>query len=118
MTALHACWAAWALSFAGMAALALAMDRHYELPQGRVDMCWRRRWLLRTAGASLLLGAIVPCVWAWGGSVAWVASVGFWSMGGLSVLLALTWLPRWLACAAAFAALCAAVGLALLGPWA
>ncbi|GAB2460703.1 MAG: DUF3325 domain-containing protein [Comamonas sp.] len=115
MSALHASLAAWALSFGGMAALAFAMDRHYEQLTGRHEVPAARRLGLRGAGALLLAAAFAPCVLGWGGSVGTVLGLGFWSLGALSAAGLIALRPRLAAgLAVAAAALAAVVAAAQL----
>ena len=107
------------LAFAGMAALAFALERHYEQLTGRRDTPPARR--LRCLGAALLLAALLPCVWAWGATVGSVAWLGLMSAGAVGCVAGISAAPRWAARAAwafgpgALLAL-AWVGIALQGP--
>lgn len=97
---------AFALAFSGMAALAFAMDRHYEQLTRRRQTPYLQRLLLRGLGMALVAAAIVPCILAWGGSVGTVVWLGFLSAGALCQSLLLPYLPR----SGATAAVIAAVG--------
>lgn len=66
MSTLHASLAALALAFAGMAALAFAMDRHYEQLTGARELPARCGPQLRGLGTALLALALVPVVSGWG----------------------------------------------------
>ncbi len=102
----------WALALAGMAALALAIDRHHG------QLSRRRAVLLQVAGVLLLAAAVVPCVQAWGGTVGTVAWLGCLSAGALAVTWGLSVSPRtvaWLALLAAPVALAVWLGC---GRWA
>ncbi len=95
-----------ALSYAGMVALSLAMDRHHgqvlagrALP-GRLRIAWR------VAGALLLACALWACMAAWGAGIGAVAWTGLLNAAALVLACLLSYLPRWV--------LRAAVGLAAL----
>ena len=111
MTTLMASLQAWALAFAGMSALALAMERHHASLKGRTDLMPGRCWILRAGGVLLLLAAAGPCVQAWGASVGVVAWLGWLSAGALLTVAGLSVLPRVVAVAAPAATLIA------LGAW-
>jgi hypothetical protein len=96
------------LCFAGMAALALAIDRHHKQVFGG-DTPVRRRYLLRIAGALLLALAIVPCVLLWGAGAGLVAWIGMLTEGAL---LSAVMLPYWPARIAPLAATAGVLGLA------
>lgn len=87
-----------ALAFAGMSALAFAMERHYEQLTGVRNRPPVRR--LRCLGAALLLAVLLPCVWAWGATVGSVAWLGFVSAGAVGSVLGISAAPRWAARAA------------------
>lgn len=89
-----------ALSFAGMAALAFAMERHYEQLTGARTLPPGRSWQLRCLGAALLPAAALPCIVAWGASVGSVAWLGCLSAGALGSAAAISAAPRWAARAA------------------
>lgn len=89
-----------ALTYAGMAALAFAMERHYEQLTGARALPAARHWQLRCLGAALLLAAVLPCVWAWGATVGSVAWLGFLSAGAVGCVAAISAAPHWAACAA------------------
>ena len=84
---------AFALSYAGMAGLCLAMDRHHAQVWKR-DASVRTRWGLRTGGWLLLALAIVPCIAAWGATVGVVVWLGFLSAGALLLAGLLPYAPR------------------------
>lgn len=92
MTTLGASLLALALAFAGMAALSVAMDRHYEQLTRRRETPCLLRMGLRALGGLLIALALVPCLIAWGGSVGIVVWLGFLSAGALCVALLLAWL--------------------------
>lgn len=100
---------AFALAFAGMAALGFAMDRHHEQLTQRHETPPLQRRLLRCLGSLLIALALATCWIAWGGSVGTVVWLGFLSASALSVALLMPYLPR---AAAAAAALSAVVGVA------
>ena len=83
MNGLHASLGALALASAGMAALAFAMDRHYEQLMGKREVPALHRWPLRLVGAVMLAAALLPCIAAWGATVGVVAWVGGGSAGAL-----------------------------------
>ncbi|MDR3002977.1 MAG: DUF3325 domain-containing protein [Acidovorax sp.] len=95
MNTLHASLLALALSFTGMAALAFAMDRHYEQLTGRYEIPLAQRWLLRCLGTVALVAAIFPCVAAWGTTVGAVAWLGWISVAALAVVALISAAPRW-----------------------
>jgi len=82
-----------ALGFAGMAALSLGMDRHYEqVFGGEPGRC--RLAALRLFGALLLALALEPAVKAYGASVGaatWAAEL---TLGAVAVALLLSYAPR------------------------
>ncbi|MDM0019338.1 DUF3325 domain-containing protein [Variovorax saccharolyticus] len=94
MTALNASMLALGLGFAGMSALAFAMDRHYAQLTQQHEVPGPHRLLLRTAALILFALACAPCIAAWGGSVGTAAFIGFLSAGALPVALLLPWQPR------------------------
>ena len=100
MNELPACLLSLALAFAGMAALAFAMERHYEQLTGARALPAQRHWQLRCLGAALLLAALLPCVWGWGATVGCVAWLGFVSAGALGCVAGISAAPRWAARAA------------------
>ncbi|WP_370679470.1 DUF3325 domain-containing protein [Comamonas sp. GB3 AK4-5] len=97
MNALYASFWALALSFAGMAALAFAMDRHYEQLTGRYELPAAQRWMLRCVGTVALAAAVFPCVAAWGATVGAVAWLGWISLAALAVVGLISAAPRWAA---------------------
>lgn len=84
---------AFALSYAGMAGLCLAMDRHHAQVWKR-DASTSARWSLRTLGWLLLAMALVPSVAAWGATVGVVVWLGFLSAGALLLAVLLPYAPR------------------------
>ncbi len=87
--------AALALAFAGMAGLALAMDRHHEQVTGRAEVVpHTRRRVLRWVGSLLLALSLAACIGAWGATVGVTAWCGFLTAGGLLVGVLLTYAPR------------------------
>lgn len=101
-----------ALAFAGMAALAFAMERHYEQLTGARALPVSRQRQLRCLGAALLLAALLPCIWAWGATVGSVAWLGFLSAGAVGCVVAISAAPRW---AARAAGLCGSGAVLALG---
>lgn len=81
-----------ALSYAGMAALCLGMDRHHR--QVWAGTAPARQRLLRTLGWLLLAAAIWPCIRAWGGSVGVVIWFGLISAAALVLVLLLPYRPK------------------------
>ncbi|RZL07655.1 MAG: DUF3325 domain-containing protein [Rubrivivax sp.] len=79
------------LCFAGMAALSLAMDRHYAQVTGRHEPTRTQRGAWRVAGVVVLALSLWHCLAAWGATVGFVAWWGFLSLGALAVVLALAW---------------------------
>lgn len=108
----------WALALAGMAALALAIDRHHEQLTGARAQPRRRAALLQLLGVLLLAAAAVPCVQAWGASVGPLAWLGCLSAGALAVAWGLSWAPRGLAALALVAAPAALAAWLWCGGWA
>lgn len=104
-----------ALSFAGMAALAFAMERHYEQLTGAREQSPALAWQLRCLGAALLPLAALPCVWTWDATVGTVAWLGFLSAGALCSAAALGAAPRWAARAALGSGLAGVIALAWAG---
>ncbi|CAM4089585.1 DUF3325 domain-containing protein [Comamonas aquatilis] len=94
MSMLQAALAAWALAWAGMTALAFAMERHYQQLTGNMTQPRLHRYVLRTAGALLLAACLLVCLVGWGTSVGVVAWLGWLSLGAFtSTLLVGIW-PR------------------------
>ena len=91
-----------ALCYAGLSCLCLAMDRHHAQVWGREATPAARR-CLGCIGWLLLGAAMLPCVRGWGGSVGIVVWFGFLSAGALLLVAGLGLAPRWAARAAALA---------------
>lgn len=89
------------LCHAGMAALSLAMDRHYEQVTGRREIPPLQQVLLRVLGVTLLAGGLVCTVTSWGAVVGPLVWLGFVTGGALLVAWGLPYAPRWGAWAAA-----------------
>jgi hypothetical protein len=100
------------LSYAGMASLSLAMDRHHGQVWGR-DAAPNVRRALQLAGTVLLALAIWPCVAGWSASVGVVAWLGFIGVGALLVALLLPYAPRLLLRSSLLAAVAALAGLVM-----
>lgn len=113
MSALYASLQALALSTAGMAALACAIDRHHEQLTGAQALPVTQRVVLRSLGALFLAAAVAPCVLAWSASVGVVAMLGFWSLGALLVAGLMSLSPRLMAWMGAGAGLLGACGAVL-----
>ena len=114
MNTLQASVLALALSFTGMAALAFAMDRHYEQLTGNYELPAAQRWLLRCVGVMALVAAIWPCAVAWGATVGSIAWLGWMSVAALTVVLLISAAPRWASWGAGVGGLGALLGLAWL----
>lgn len=82
-----------ALCYAGMAALALAMDRHHQQWRGK-DASPAARHVLRAAGALLLAAALWPCVVLWGVGAGLVGWAGFLTAGALMLAFLLPYGAR------------------------
>ncbi len=93
LSTLAAAGMALALSYAGMAGLCLAMDRHHAQVWKR-DASVPARWGLRSLGWLLLALALVPCIAAWGTTVGVVVWLGFLSAGALLLAWLLPYAPR------------------------
>lgn len=100
-----------ALSYAGMSALSLAIDRHHRQVYGS-DASPRARLQLRVAGCLLLALAMLPCVLLWGPGAGFVAWLGMLTIGALIAAIALPYWTRWAAPLAAAAGALAIAGLA------
>ena len=105
MNPVQASMLALAMAFAGMVALAFAMERHHEQLMGTFAVPPARRRLLRGAGALLLATAMLPCVWVWGATVGTVAWLGWLSAGALGAVAWIAVAPRGAAGAACVACL-------------
>lgn len=84
-----------ALCFAGMVALAFAMERHHTQLTGAYEVPAYRGNGFRVADSLLLMMAVVPCVRTWGGSVGSVAWLVWVSAGALASVLVISLAPRW-----------------------
>lgn len=111
MSTLHASLAALALAFAGMAALAFAMDRHYEQLTGARELPGGRGLQLRCLGVPLLAAAFLPAFVTWGGTAGTVAWLGFVSAGALMAVALISVHARWAARLAGLAGMLAAADL-------
>ncbi|MGK5020123.1 DUF3325 domain-containing protein [Janthinobacterium sp. LB2P10] len=103
------------LSYAGMASLSLAMDRHHGQVWGR-DAAPKVRRVLQLTGALLLALAIWPCVAGWSATVGLVAWLGCIGAGALLVALLLPYAPRLLLRSSLLAAVAALAALVTLLP--
>ena len=101
------------LTYAGMASLSLAMDRHHGQVFGR-DAAPSVRRALQLAGGVLLALAIWPCVAGWSATVGVVAWLGLLSAGALGVALLLPYAPKLLFRSSLLAAVAALAGLVIL----
>lgn len=84
---------AFALAYAGLLLLSLAMDRHHRDVVGRAPKPLRRR-MLRWGGAGLVALSAWPCLDAWGGPIGTVGWCGVLSGAGLGLILLLAYAPR------------------------
>ena len=94
MSAILPIVAALTLCCAGMAGLALAMDRHYEQVRGTRKVPQRWRKFSRSGGWVLLALALALCVKTWGagiGVVTWCANL---TAGAMAVIWLLPYSPR------------------------
>lgn len=115
MSAWQASLLSLALAFAGMAALAFAMERHHAQRTGAHALPPARALQLRCLAVPLLVAAAVPCVWAWGASVGSVAWLGFLSAGAMGCAAVISAAPRWAARAACASGPVAVLALAWAG---
>ncbi len=85
-----------AASYAGFAALAISLDRHwYDLGGGR-ECPVRTVWLLRIVGYGLLAAALAVALIRDGaafGSLLWATMI---TIGAVAVVATLSWRARWL----------------------
>lgn len=112
MTLTASIMAAFCLSYAGLTALCLAMNRH-QLQVWRRAAAPGAARMLRVAGWVLVGGALFPCVWGWGAGIGVVAWFGFLSAAALALVFLLPYLPRFSA-GLALPALLAGVLLSIL----
>ncbi|WP_296952702.1 DUF3325 domain-containing protein [uncultured Massilia sp.] len=120
MSGLHAtCLALVALgaALAGLAALGLAMDRHWEQLHGRgTGPAPSARRRLRHAGTVGLLASLLACIALRGAAQGWVAWAGMLTAAALTLALALAYAARavarlgWTAAALALLALAGSFG--------
>lgn len=85
--------AAFCLSYAGLAALCLAMNRH-QLQVWRRALAPGAARMLRVAGWWLVAGALLPCIGGWGTGIGVVAWFGLLSAAALALVFLLPYLPR------------------------
>lgn len=111
MSTLHASLAALALAFAGMVALAFAMERHYEQLTGARELPAGRGRQLRCLGVPLLALSLLPAFWAWGATAGTVAWLGFLSCGALAAVALIGVHARWTARLACLATVVVAADL-------
>lgn len=84
------------LTYAGFAALSLAMPRHHrQLRPARALPNQRERALYRLAGWSALGLAALASVLGWGPAIGAVAYFGVLSAAALTLTLLLAYAPRW-----------------------
>ncbi|MDX3895852.1 DUF3325 domain-containing protein [Pusillimonas sp.] len=96
MTTMPLLLAVLCLSYAGMAALCLALERHYHQLTGRHEIPRAIRMALRILGAALLLGGLALCLRGWGPTVGWVAWFAWLTTGALAVALLASYAPRFM----------------------
>jgi hypothetical protein len=102
--------ASFALCYAGLSGLCLAMDRHHQqVLQRRGSAVWTRS--LRAIGWVLLALSGLCCVVGWGVSVGVVAWSGILSAAALAIVVLLSYAPRAVARGAVSAA---AIGLVMM----
>lgn len=102
---------AFAMSYAGLLALCLSMDRHHQdLLKGRPKP--PRRYGLRVAGWALLVLSAWPCVVSWGWAIGPVGWIGLLTAAALPLVFLLPYAPR--AALALGPALPVLAGLALI----
>lgn len=94
MSPLQASLIAVVLSFIGMTALAMAMDRHLVQLTPKRQITDAARHGLRGLGTLCLLGTLFVCVQAWSATVGVVAGLGFVSLGALLISVSMAVLPR------------------------
>jgi hypothetical protein len=82
------------LTYAGMAGLCMAMDRHYVQATGRQEMTPFYRLALRLSACVLLLVSLQVCTHGLGSGVGWVAWLGYVTAGALLVAGLWAWRPR------------------------
>lgn len=113
MSAWSAHVAAFGFSFAGMAALSLALDRHYEQFTGIDTAPRRHRLVLRLLGWALLGAALWSCAASAGWGVGLVAWSAWLAAGAMAVGWTLPYVPRWTVRAAVAAGAAALLASAL-----
>lgn len=102
---------AFGLCYAGMAALSLGMDKHYaQVWAGSLKPLQQK--LLRVAGWSLILLALVPSVTGWNATVGIVTWAGMLTLGAIAFVLLLSYQPRVAASLGLFMGLLSVAGLA------
>ena len=94
MTPTLASLAALVLSVTAMAALSLAMDRHYAHVFGQPEPPRLHRIALRTVGWFMLAASLWPCVEGWGLGVGLVAWCAWLAVASQAVALALSYSPN------------------------
>ena len=81
------------VSYAGMAALCLAMNRHHRQVTDRLPGR-RRQLLLRLLGWTALFLALILCIDTWNVSIGLVAWFGTLTLGALVLVLGLPYAAR------------------------
>jgi hypothetical protein len=99
-------------SFAGLAALAIAMPRHARTLSAMAST--RGRFLVRLCGSLLLGLSLTALVQHDGWQVAAVGFAGVVTLSGLLVAALLSWRPRWVS-ALAFCGSGVAIALYVIG---
>jgi hypothetical protein len=82
------------LTYAGMAGLCMAMNRHYQQATGRHELAPHHRSTLRLTACVLLLISLRVSINGLGPGVGWVAWLGYVTAGALLVAGLWAWRPR------------------------
>ncbi|QAR33460.1 DUF3325 domain-containing protein [Geovibrio thiophilus] len=80
------------LSFSGLAALALSLDRHWQQFRAGIPAA-KDKIILRTAGWLLLAVSLVPCAAHWGTAIGLSAWFGAASVSGSVLVMLLSYAP-------------------------
>lgn len=88
-----ATFAPFALSYAGLSALCMAMDRHHQQARQRSGSALELR-VLRIVGWLLLTLSLVACLFDWGAGVGPVMWLGMLSASAVLLVLLLPYVPR------------------------
>lgn len=90
---LAACFVTYALAYAGMTALCLAMEKHYVQAMRGADLPAGRKKCLKVMGWSLLALGILSSIHGWNPTIGIVVWSGFVSVAAISVVLVLSYFP-------------------------